>query len=80
MATLKDMDFKILAELMKNSKASDRNLAKKLGVSQPTVTRRRAALERRRLLDYTAIPNLKELGMKSWLSTLSIINQKFELN
>jgi DNA-binding Lrp family transcriptional regulator len=46
MSTLKDVDLKILSELMKNSKASDRQLAKKIGVSQPTVTRRRARLER----------------------------------
>jgi DNA-binding Lrp family transcriptional regulator len=47
---------------MKNSKISDRQLAKQLKVSQPTVTRRRAGLEKKRLLDYTAIPDFKELG------------------
>ena len=62
MSTLKPLDLKILSELMKNSKISDRTLAKKLGVSQPTVTRRRAGLEKKQLLDYTVIPNLKKLG------------------
>ena len=62
MSTLKPLDLKILSELMKNSKISDRALAKKLGVSQPTVTRRRAGLEKKQLLDYTVIPNLKKLG------------------
>lgn len=62
MRTLKELDYKILSELMKNSKISDRRLAKKLGVSQPTVTRRRAKMEKMNLFDYTAIPNLKELG------------------
>lgn len=46
MPQLKDIDFRILAELMGNSKTSDRKLARTIGVSQPTVTRRRANLER----------------------------------
>jgi len=62
MSTLKDVDLKILSELMKNSKASDRQLAKKIGVSQPTVTRRRARLEKESIDGYTAIPKWEELG------------------
>ena len=62
MAPLKDIDFKILAELMKNSKMSDRKLAKILGVSQPTVTRRRARIERDLIDGYTAIPKWGKLG------------------
>jgi len=34
MSKLKDIDYKILSELMRNSKVSDRQLAKKIGVSQ----------------------------------------------
>ncbi len=41
MKELKPIDYKILFELMKDSHRSDRQLAKALGVSQPTVTRRR---------------------------------------
>ena len=62
MAKLKDIDYKILAELMKNSKMSDRKLAKILGVSQPTVTRRRARIERDLIDGYTAVPKWEELG------------------
>jgi len=62
MAKLKDIDYKILAELMKNSKMSDRKLAKILGVSQPTVTRRRARIERDLIDGYTAIPKWEKLG------------------
>jgi DNA-binding Lrp family transcriptional regulator len=62
MSPLKSLDLKILSELMKNSKISDRAIAKKLGVSQPTVTRRRASLEKQRFLEHTVIPNLKKLG------------------
>ena len=37
---------KLLLELVKNSKRSDRDLAKALDVSQPTVTRMRKKLEK----------------------------------
>lgn len=59
---MKSIDYKILAALMKNSKISDRQLAKEIGVSQPTVTRRRARLEKEGLVEYTAIPNMGKLG------------------
>ena len=61
---LKLTDYELLSELIKNPKLSDRQVAKRMGVSQPTVTRRRAELEKERLLDYTAIPDLKELGFE----------------
>jgi len=61
---LKKIDFRILAELMKNSRLSDRQLAKNLGVSQPTVTRRRTMFEKERLVEYTAIPDLRKLGFE----------------
>jgi len=64
MKALKSVDYLILAELMKNSRLSDRQLAKNLGVSQPTVTRRRTTLEKERLIEYTAIPDLKKLGFE----------------
>ena len=49
---------------MKNSKIRDRELAKKVGVSQPTVSRRRVRLEKEGMLDYTVIPDLKKLGFQ----------------
>jgi len=36
---MKDVITKIPSKLPKNSKASDREIAKKVGVSQPTMTR-----------------------------------------
>ena len=62
MTKLKDIDFKILFELMKNSKISDRKLAKTVGVSQPTVSRRRARLEKELIDSYTVIPKWGKLG------------------
>jgi len=64
MIKLKDIDFKIIFALMKNSKISDRELAKTIGVSQPTVSRRRTKLEKEGLLDYTAIPDFSKLGFQ----------------
>ncbi|UCD97086.1 MAG: Lrp/AsnC family transcriptional regulator [Candidatus Bathyarchaeota archaeon] len=64
MVKRRELDRSILFELMKNSKISDRQMAKKLGVSQPTVTRRRARLEQELIAEYTVIPRWKELGYK----------------
>ena len=55
--------IKLLYEMMKNSKRSDRALAKIIGVSQPTITRMRQRLEKTEYIqDYTIIPNLEKLG------------------
>jgi DNA-binding Lrp family transcriptional regulator len=54
--------MKLLFELIKNSKRSDRDLAKILGISQPTVTRLRKVLEKEAIEQYTVIPNLSYLG------------------
>ena len=41
---LKPIDYELVSELIKNSRLSDRQVAKKMNVSQPTVTRRRGEL------------------------------------
>lgn len=64
MNKLTPLDIKILFQLVKDSRQSDRKIAKALGVSQPTVTRRRAILEKQGLLEYSAIPDLKKLGFE----------------
>jgi len=58
------LDYRILSELLKNSRVSDRQLAKRLGKSQPTISRRRAKLEKTLLDGYTCIPKLKEMGFE----------------
>jgi len=61
----KELPKKLIIELLRNSKASDRNLAKKLGVSQPTLTRARRSLEREKLIrSYTIIPDWRKLGFE----------------
>jgi len=61
---LKDFDYKIVSELIKNSRISDRKVAMIIGISQPTVSRRRQRLEKEGLLDFTAIPNFSKLGFE----------------
>ncbi len=53
---------RLLFALIKNSKRSDRDLAKTLRVSQPTITRLRKALEKDAILQYTLIPKEDYLG------------------
>jgi DNA-binding Lrp family transcriptional regulator len=59
---LKDIELRLISELTKNSRRSDRQLAKVLGVSQPTISTTRMRLEREGMIDYTGVPNLNKLG------------------
>jgi DNA-binding Lrp family transcriptional regulator len=60
---LKEIERKMLSELIKNSRRSDRELAKAIGTSQPTATRVRTKLEKEGYIkEYTAIPNLYKMG------------------
>lgn len=54
--------LRLLLEMMKNSRRSDRDLAKVLGVSQPTVTRTRQRLEKEYIRAYTLIPEFEKIG------------------
>ena len=62
--------MKLACELMKNSRRSDRELAKAIGISQPTVSRVRMRLEKEGLIDYSAVPNLAKLGFEIIAVTL----------
>ena len=64
MTGIKPLDYKILAELLRDSKVSDRSLARKLGKSQPTITRRRSRLEHSLIEGYTIMPRLEEMGFE----------------
>lgn len=60
---MKKIRMKLLLELLKDSKRSDRELAKALGVSQPTVTRMRKKLVGDGLIQqYTIIPDFAKIG------------------
>lgn len=60
----------LLLELIKNSKRSDREIAKVLKVSQPTVTRTRKRLEKKAIVDYTVVPDFQMLGYELMAFTL----------
>jgi len=59
----KEKEVALIAELMRNSRRSDRELAKVIGVSQPTVSRIMDRLEKQGVIrEYTMIPDFKKLG------------------
>ena len=62
---MKDVELRLIAELMKNSRRSDRELAKIIGVSQPTVSRTIRRLEKEGYIkEYTVIPDFAKLGFE----------------
>ena len=68
---LTSLDLGILSELMKEAKMSDREVAERLRVSQPTVTRRRKRLEKAGIVrEYTAIPDFQRVGYHIMAITL----------
>jgi DNA-binding Lrp family transcriptional regulator len=61
---MKDIELKVVIELMKNSHRSDRELARAVGVSQPTLSRTRTKLEKQGMIkEYTIIPDYSQLGL-----------------
>lgn len=75
---MKDIRLKLLSELMKNSKTSDRELAVRLRVSQPTVSRIRAKLEKEGYIkEYTMIPDFGKLGFE--IMTITLVKLRKEL-
>ena len=61
----KNLLEKLMFELVKNSKRSDRELAKALKVSQPTVTRARTKLEKEEFIkQYTVFPDFAKIGFE----------------
>ena len=69
---MKDTELKLISELMKNSRRSDRELAKAIDSTQPTVTRMRRKLEKSGIIkEYTMIPDFNKLGYKLCSITLA---------
>jgi DNA-binding Lrp family transcriptional regulator len=60
---MKDIELRLVIELLKNSHRSDRELAKAIGISQPTVSRTKERLEKQGMIkEYTIIPDYVQLG------------------
>jgi len=67
---MKNNEIRLLAELLKNSKKSDRELSRTLGLSQATVSRTRSKLERDKVIqEYTIIPDFTKLGFELFAIT-----------
>jgi len=77
---MKKRMLRLLFELMKNSKRSDREIAKIIGVSQPTITRMRQRLEKKAIVEYTIIPDWKELGFEIMAFTFIKASKQQGLN
>ena len=77
---IRDKDMQVFLELLRNSHRSDRQLAKDMGVSQPTVTRARSRLEKGGLIrQYTIMPNFVEMGFQIVAITCFKSKRKREL-
>jgi DNA-binding Lrp family transcriptional regulator len=62
---LKDAELRLISELLKNSRRSDRELSRVLGISQPTVSRMIKRLETEGYIkEYTIIPDFAKLGFE----------------
>jgi DNA-binding Lrp family transcriptional regulator len=62
---LKDVELRLVAELLKDSHRSDRELAKAIGVSQPTVSRLGDKLRKSGIIrEYTIIPDFNKIGYR----------------
>jgi len=62
---MKDSESKVVVELIKNSRRSNRELARAIGMSQPTVTRTRTGLEKRGIIkEYKIVPDYVQLGFQ----------------
>lgn len=63
MRDVKDVELKLISELMKNSRRSDRELARALDISQPTTSRTIRKPKEGCIKEYTVIPRFSKLGM-----------------
>jgi DNA-binding Lrp family transcriptional regulator len=61
---MNDIERKLIKELTQNSRNSDREISKNLGITQPTVSRVRKKLEKEKIIEkYTLIPNLEKMDI-----------------
>ena len=74
---MKKRMMNLLLELLKDSKRSDRELAKVLDVSQPTVSRMRSRLVKEGIIrDFTVIPDFVKMGFEIMAITCVKIKEK----
>jgi DNA-binding Lrp family transcriptional regulator len=70
---VRNLELKIISELLKNSRRSDRELGKIVGVSQPTVSRTMKRLKGEGIIrEETIIPDFSKLGIELLAITFGI--------
>jgi len=75
---MREIEWKLLSELMKNSRRSDRELARAIGTSQPTITRTRHKLEKEGYIkEYTMMPNFEKMGFELMAFTFTKFKREF---
>lgn len=60
---MKNVELKLIPEFMKNSRRSDRELARAIGVSQPTVSRFVDKLEKSGVIRVHCVPDFNKRGL-----------------
>jgi DNA-binding Lrp family transcriptional regulator len=76
---MKDVELRLISELMKNSRRSDRELAKIIGVSQPTVSRTlKRLVEEGYIREFTIVPDFKKLGFQ--IMTIVLLKMKKDIS
>jgi DNA-binding Lrp family transcriptional regulator len=74
---MKDVEIRVICELMKNSRRSNRELAKTIGISQPMLSKTIAKLEKEGVLrEYTVIPDFRKLGYSLISITLGNVREE----
>jgi len=80
---MKERMMRLLSEYLKDSKRGDRELAKVVGVSQPTITRMRQRLVKEGAIKhFTVIPDFVKMGYEimaiSWVKTKVLVATELE--
>ncbi len=74
---MKDTYAKVLSELIKNPKRSDREISMALGLSQPTITRIKSNLERDGYIkEYVGLPDFPKIGYGVMAITFMKLDRK----
>ncbi len=75
---MKDVELKLISELMKNSRRSDKQLAKAIGVSQPTVGRMLKRFQKDGVIrEFTIMPDFQKLGYSLAAITFGRVKENF---
>ncbi|MGD8506377.1 MAG: winged helix-turn-helix transcriptional regulator [Candidatus Bathyarchaeota archaeon] len=76
---MREIEWKVLSELMKNAKMSDREISKRIKRSQATVSRVRSKLEKQGYIrEYVVIPDFAKLGYE--IMAVTFVKLKKVLN